>query len=556
MIDRLAIILNHKRLAIIAVITVVALLLFGMLVPVYVDEVGWRLGSRAAMDGFDKLANDTCGAATLAVPPWFMMPVRFYSAWFNQLFPDPFYVRLSGVAYALALVMMIWRLVARVAGGDEERRTIQTICLALIGLGTLPLLLVWSRPEQPILLSLLGALLIGLKSPMVKSRPFRHDSQMAVALRCLAVLACAAIAMSYHMKGVAMVPAFGFCLILCGSGRQTVAVRAFAVALLIATAASAARYWIDRVACPGNLAMAAANAKLNVSALLLQEGHGKSIFGALQALSHNANYLLYLMWVAPDPHPMSHWLVPAVSQSQMVMWRMGLLLAWAYAGILAFIGIVQGLMAIISKRRFDPRPFLALLLMGLVMVWGMTQTVKNVYDCSFVLVLTIIAIALGLSSMRPGEKALRKLTIAARILGLALLLSGALLVATYLPSLTRAETQQAYLVDQPFSQSVFGYGKVRQRIVAAARLCGIDRSSHPRALLLDDVTYFAFMQTHRPQQDLGVVGPWSVGIDDPVRYLKSVGSDGAVLGCHHLPPPLRARARRVGEFCCLSAPNW
>ena len=539
--DRLAIMLRHKWLPSIAAITLVALLLFGLLLPVYADEVDWRFAERAAIDGFDKQPNDSCGPSSMAVPPWFMMPVRYYSAWLNQLFPDPFYVRISGVLYALILLTMVWRLVARITPQAEQRRLIQTICVSLLGLATLPLLLVMSRPEQPILLSLLAALLLAFRPP--------SSNTQTIALRCLGVLACACIALSYHMKGVLLAPAFAFCLLLCGSGRKSIALRGIAITLLIAAAVVAARYWVGKVACPGNPALAAVYAKMNVSALLSQ---GNGISGAFHALAQNANVLIYLMRTAPDVTPTGTWVIQAVSQAQMVNWRIGLFVIWLPITVLTAIGIGRGLITTLREKRLDARPILALLILSLTLAWGMTQTVKNVYESGFIVPLWIVVVALGLATGQWG----RRLVLTARILALAMGISGALLVATYLPSFARAAHSQAYLGQQLTSQSVFGYGAAKPRIMAAAKLCGIGAKGRPQALLIDDVTYFAFMGSHRPQQDHGVLGLWSAGIGDPVRYLKSVGSDGAILGCHFLPPALRGRAKRVGEFCCLSPPNW
>ena len=83
-----------------------AAILCGMFLPVYTDEVGWRFQERAGIDGVDKMFAETCGANTLARPPFFMMPVRAYSAFFNTAFADPFFVRVSGVLYALAWCAM------------------------------------------------------------------------------------------------------------------------------------------------------------------------------------------------------------------------------------------------------------------------------------------------------------------------------------------------------------------------------------------------------------------------------------------------------------------
>ncbi|MEO5641181.1 MAG: hypothetical protein ABIQ98_05385, partial [Sphingomicrobium sp.] len=126
-----------------------------------------------------------------------------------------------------------------------------------------------------------------------------------------------------------------------------------------------------------------------------------------------------------------------------------------------------------------------------------------------------------------------------------------LIVPAYLPSFRAAARSPAYLADQPYSLPLFGYRDAEPTIRAAAAQCGIGRHGRPRGLLVDDLTYFAFMDSERPQHRLGVFGLWRGQIVDPLAYLRSVGSDGAILGCRFLDPALRARAKSVGEFCCL-----
>ena len=55
----------------------IAALLAGLFLPVYTDEIGWRLQERAGFDGVDKLYTEICGPNTLARPPFWMMPVRY-----------------------------------------------------------------------------------------------------------------------------------------------------------------------------------------------------------------------------------------------------------------------------------------------------------------------------------------------------------------------------------------------------------------------------------------------------------------------------------------------
>ena len=87
--------ISWLRNAVLAVF--VLAILAGIFYPVYTDEIGWRLQERAGFDGVDKLFTQICGPNTLAHPPFWRMPVRYYSALFNSLFADPLYVRLSGI---------------------------------------------------------------------------------------------------------------------------------------------------------------------------------------------------------------------------------------------------------------------------------------------------------------------------------------------------------------------------------------------------------------------------------------------------------------------------
>jgi hypothetical protein len=82
-------------------------------------------------------------------------------------------------------------------------------------------------------------------------------------------------------------------------------------------------------------------------------------------------------------------------------------------------------------------------------------------------------------------------------------------------------------------------------------MCGVDEPDSIRGLVVDDLTYFAYMTSWRPLHRLGVLRVWNGSITDPIAYLRARSSSGIVVGCLYLPLELRARAHRVGPFCCL-----
>lgn len=526
------------RLALFAVLAGLGL---AALLPVYSDEVVWRLSERAAIDGFDKLSSDLCGPNTLAVPPWFMLPVRHYSAWFNLRFAAPGWVRASGLIYALVQVALWWRLVGQIGG--ERARSARALFFGLAGLGVMPLLLVLSRPEQPLLLCLTLALLIAGPG----WRGGRAQAEEAVALRSLAIVVLGVIALSYHMKATVLMPALGFAILTCGRGRGTLVVRLVAIAALGALTLAAAHYWVARFSCPDDPAMARNLASQNVSALL---AHGRGVLVAVAALFLNTNFDRYVWILAPAVKPMGGWLPAVAGPGAQLGWRIGLCLVWGLASVAGIAAAWRGVKAARAERRLAPDLAMALLLLALPLAWGMSQTAKNVYDAGFVLPIWTLGLLLALAHAAPGRSALVRAL--ARVLPLAAALSVAGLMLVYGPALWRAQAPRAELPGQPISVPLRGYGATRTEALTVAAQCGIDPARRqPHALLVDESSYFAFMGGTRPQFHLGVVGVWKGGITDPLAYLRSVGSDGAVLACRNLPPALRTRAHQLGQTCCL-----
>jgi hypothetical protein len=59
------------------------------------------------------------------------------------------------------------------------------------------------------------------------------------------------------------------------------------------------------------------------------------------------------------------------------------------------------------------------------------------------------------------------------------------------------------------------------------------------------------MHSWRPLHRLGTLDVWNGSIRDPVAYLRSRRSDGAVIACAYLPEHMRAQAIQTGHFCCI-----
>jgi hypothetical protein len=528
-----------------AVIGVFAVaVLCGIFLPVYTDEIGWRLQERAGFDRVDKMFTELCGPNSVARPPFWMMPVRWYSALFNGLFPSPLYVRLSGILYALVWSAMLLAVVRRVADHRRDEITLSTMAFGFLALGTMPLLLVWSRPEQPIMLAFTGAILIALAG---RAEGPPATSTRATWARSLAILLLALVAMSFHVKAVATVPLFLVCIAFASEGKRAVAPRLIAAVLAVGAAAWAAHYWIDRLACPGDAAVRAAIMR-NTGAAVASATSASQLVPLLETALGNVSVLLFPGLPAPRAEPMSDWL-PAgrIAVATSFAWFLAMVAIWVIALIASVHRLLHSARDAWRMRRIDPRAAIAAALFATVLGWSASGFV-SVYEANFTVPMLVLGVVLALSTRAAGQP--RGMAMAASALGLLGIASIAAVTGIYGPPLAAAAHERGYLARQPLSVSSFGYAGVEREIVAAARLCGITDPAKRRRLLIDDVTYFAFMQSHMPDHRAGLFTP-IVTIPDKTGYLRGIGSDGIIASCSGLPPDIRGRATRHGRFCCM-----
>jgi hypothetical protein len=513
------------------------MLLTGLCLPLYSDEVGWRLQERAALDGVDKLFSEQCGPNTLAVPPWFMWPVRWYSGFFNSAWPDPFAVRLSGVAYAIVWVAMLVMLIRQATEDRLRRRQLTVLCCGLMGLGVTPWLLIWSRPEQPIILAATASLLIACS---------RAGDTSARWWAPPAILMLGVIALSYHFKALILMPLFIASMILAGPVRRTWLIQGLCALALLAVAAVSARYWFGRIACPDNPILAAQHADQNLGLQVLT-GHER-IMGILRLI---ANYQMpvYVAEGAPNVWPMSNWLPSGlVSKPSQFAWTAAMIALW----LAGFAPTVRTLATAMWERKMNRNLWLGAVTLACASAWCMTELVRNVYEASFILPLLALTYALILSPRALPARVPRALRRAAMMMGLALPISAMAILALYGPWLISAAGKGGYLPEQPYSVGLADYPKLRGQILHAAAACGIAPQNHPARLLVDDVTYFTFMDAPLPDHASAVFQAQSSGGPmAPLAYLKMRRSSGVVVGCNALPAALRSRAHATGSFCCI-----
>ncbi|MGH6613010.1 hypothetical protein [Sphingomonas sp.] len=529
-----------RRGATLMLVLLLASLALGSLLPIYTDEVGWRFQlSRYLQDGgVDRFLAETCGANTNATPAFFMMPVRWFSSLLTRFLSDPALIRLSGVGCAVLGVFGIRTLIRRTTDDVRRRATIDLLCFALLGIGVLPLLLVWSRPEQPLWLAVLAATLIALRRP-------RNPDALPIG-PVAAILFLALLAISYHLKALFYLPLFVLAIILCRQGDRRFLVRGAALTLLFALAWLGYRYWSQRFACPDDPVLAAKLAEENASILLLGGGW-RSMVSMAPDLIGNMVPGGYIELSLPKRLYMSDWLPSdLISPDAQRIWKRIGHSVWNVALATGLVALV--LTMIRPDRRWKPL-LIALALIVCATAWAALQLNKGVYEAALYMPVIVAALALILAVM-PGEG--RWLAPVAWVIAAVSLISQVALIGIYGPRLWSVSGHGGYVAQQPYSLGAYGYAALRRQIVSAGAKCGITPES-PR-VLIDDLTYFAYSEGYRPVHRLGLLSVWNGSAGDPMTWMRAHGSSGAVIGCHYLPPAMRARAIATGPFCCVK-PN-
>lgn len=527
----------------------IAALLAGIVLPIYSDEIGWRLQERAGFDGVDKLFTQLCGPTSLAPPPFWMMPVRYYSAMLNRLFDAPIYIRLSGILYALVWTGMVLVLVRRVAQDAGDRIALTTLAIGFLSIGTMPLLLVVSRPEQPIMLAYMAALLMVVAGAKGESAP------AGVAWRrALAVLLLALVVMSYHVKGVATLPLFLVCLALVAKGRRAIAPRLAAGATMIGAGVWAAVYWVHRFQCPGD-AVAREYFQKSAGAELVSASDASQLLPLLMKAFGNLSLFLYPGTVAPRVAPMGPWLPSGqIGQADSFTFFLVIVAIWTVALIATAWCLLHAARRAWRERRLDDRFLLAGALLATFLGWSATGF-PGVYEATFTVPMLMLGVVLALSFHEGGARFARGLRWGAAVVGIGGLISIGLLTAIYGAPLAASTREPGYVPGQRLSITPFGYEALRRDIVAVARKCGITDPARKHGLLVDDLTYFPLMSSHLPDHRGGLFPPAEVSAD-PIEYLRANRSDGIVSWCRALPPDVAARGKREGQFCCLAPSDF
>ena len=171
--------------------------------PVYNDEGQWKLTvSRLFLDnGYLINLFPACTEGFLLKSPWTWYPARILDALIYADGGNPFYLRQYGWFTYLGL-LSLWAVICRLCTGLSWLKSLLMVS-AFFMVGTMPFLMVWNRPEQPIMIWITAGLLLGMYF-------YRHYPQKTfhkiIVFILFALIGCCVSAS--HAKGVYFLPLF------------------------------------------------------------------------------------------------------------------------------------------------------------------------------------------------------------------------------------------------------------------------------------------------------------------------------------------------------------
>ena len=394
----------------------------------------------------------------------------------------------------------------------------------------LPFLLVYARPEQPLLLLITLSLLLTLYKA-----PAKRLSWPIGLLAFLSFALVATLLAAIHPKGMFLFPPL---LVLAWRQLKSWPLLVLLVLILGWTAYDTSQVWQLRTTCPEfpGLMSTLKGLTLQPSVLL-----SKPLTFIQQGWSNVLDFGVYVRSLNFQDQYFVDWL-PArkggVMSSQ----------ASSVANLLLWIPLLVAVLVIALNWIYDRRPrgrvdlllwFSILLSLASIVI---LQKQKNFYEVSIVwpLLLLIVIFSFG----RPVSESNRGgVRIIIAVLMLVALLSGILReerFGEFVPDWRQARLQQVEMIDHQ-NQGLRDF---------ARKECGI--KSNAQRLVLDKDTFQAFWHHEQPIFLDYASGWWAAesNVRDTFRKRRVQGLVGL---CTNIPEADRPRAIEFGSYCCMSA---
>ena len=498
--------------------------------PVYGDEIFWKLMIARLETDHGKLVYlfAQCSEGQWIDAPLTWYPAMLIHSWLYEDASHPWRLRVHGWFFFLVL-LALWTCLLKRRAGLAVTDAFLAVS-AFLSVGVLPFLLVYARPEQPLLLLITLSLLVTLYKAPANRLSWPIGFLVALSFALVATLLAA-----IHPKGMFLFPAL---LVLAWRQLKSWPLLLLLVLILGWTAYDTSQVWQLRTTCPEFPGLMAV-----LRGLTLQPGVllSNPLTFIQQGWSNVLDFGVYVRSLHFQDEYVADWL-PA-GQSGVMSTQ-----ARSIANILLWTPLLVAVLVIALNWLVDRRPrgrvdhllwFSILLPLASIAV---LQTQKNFYEVSIVwplvLLLTIFSFGRPVSQSNRGG-----VRIIIAVLMLAALLSGILReerFGEFVSDWRQARLQQVEMIDHQ-NQGLRDF---------ARKECGIEDNA--QRLVLDKDTYQAFWNHEQPIFLDYASGWWAAEshVRDTFRKRRVQGLVGL---CTNIPESDRSRAIEFGSYCCMSA---
>lgn len=504
--------------------------------PVNADELFWKI-MISRLDADD--GNLVYLFAQCRQGQWIEAPLTWYPAmWVNSLLyedaSEPWELRVHG--WLLFIVLLgLWSWLLSKRSGLSRLDSLVAVS-AVLSVGVMPFLMVYERPEQPLLLLLTLALMTTLGQGPAPGTTVSWTRGLLVMAGFGLV---AALMSGTHPKGMFLFPVL---IVLAWRQLRSVPLITVLIVLMGWVAFDTNQVWQLRTTCPEypGLSKVLKNLTLRPSMLLSDPmGFIRAGWANLMAFDAYVNSLKF------QPSYVSTWLPNALSDWSPDTMRVMVANSLLWVPLVVMGGVTLG--NVLGRRRPQTIPD-ALLCLTLLMAVGaivILQTAKNFYESSIVwpLILLVGLFSFGKPLQRPSGPTVRVILAALMMLAL---LSGVLRYERFENAMQEWREIRTEQVEE---------GEDRNEALQELgyQRCSIDPEAE--RLVLDRDSYQAFWE-HKHPVFLDYAAGWWGAEADFLSMARTRQVGGLVGRCNGVPKELwSVMVRGAGStqgFCCVA----
>ena len=506
------------------------LLPFLLHLPIYSDELQWKiLSSRALVDEKLLYLFPVCEKGFRLDMPWTWYPLRFAEALVYQDLSNPYRLRYGGILMFVLLLVGMSMAIRRALYRTTPLVQVAGLACAAMTIGVMPFLAIFNRPEQGVLLALFEI----TGSAALLYLPYKKRSSWQSWALAAAFLFLICMALAAHIKSLFLVPAMLIAAII--------TIRRWLPSIVMLGGTAYAVYetftlWESRTSCPESKFLTGVFRNLSLGPADLSEGIKPFLHKLLTNLGNISSYWERVsfrsdyqsLWLPDSASPLSF-------AERVVNGTAPLFIVIGTLCIVLALAIETG--RYYRNESVHAEPYIGAALLAGLLGLAAYQTTKNFYEAALQAPVFILAVAFALPSLLRWNVPRRLLVWPGVALLVVATVSHALLAARFWVHLDEWRAREHAV--RRFS------AEVQQLAIR----CGVPPDSRSARIMMDDEAYAGLWRTREPLLVSYWDGWWATGINQD-KILEARNVSAIIARCVAIPERYRASAITSGDFCC------